>query len=130
MNKIETKIFHITFELINEGQPFFASCWNELQLKFEPETWRNMGCELAFHNDNNFNGIHQFRSLHLHVLYPLCVHLTIIYICYTHYVYTLLSSTYAIPTMCTTYYQSRLNHVSEICLVNILTFSARGVTYF
>ena len=31
---------------------------------------------------------------------------------------------YAIPTMCTLYYQSRLNLVSEICLVNILTFSA------
>ena len=30
---------------------------------------------------------------------------------------------YAIPTMCTLYYQSRLNLVSEICLVNILTFS-------
>ena len=35
---------------------------------------------------------------------------------------------YAIPTMCTPYYQSRLNLVSEICLVNILTFSAWGVT--
>ena len=34
----------------------------------------------------------------------------------------------AIPTMCTPYYQSRLNLVSEICLVNILTFSAWGVT--
>ena len=29
---------------------------------------------------------------------------------------------YAIPTMCTPYYQSRLDLVSEICLVNILTF--------
>ena len=29
---------------------------------------------------------------------------------------------YAIPTMRTPYYQSRLNLVSEICLVNILTF--------
>ena len=29
---------------------------------------------------------------------------------------------YAIPTMCTPYYQNRLNLVSEICLVNILTF--------
>ena len=28
----------------------------------------------------------------------------------------------AIPTMCTPYYQSRLNLVSEICLVNIVTF--------
>ena len=35
---------------------------------------------------------------------------------------------YATPTMCTPYYQSRLNLVSEICLVNILTFSARDVT--
>ena len=35
---------------------------------------------------------------------------------------------YAIPTMCTPYYQSRIKLVSEICLVNILTFSARGVT--
>ena len=35
---------------------------------------------------------------------------------------------YAIPTICTPYYQSRLNLVSEICLVNILTFSAWGVT--
>ena len=31
---------------------------------------------------------------------------------------------YAIPTMCTPYYQSKLNLVSEISLVNILTFSA------
>ena len=31
---------------------------------------------------------------------------------------------YAIPTLCTPYYQSRLNPVSEICLVNLLTFSA------
>ena len=30
--------------------------------------------------------------------------------------------------MCTPHYQSRLNLVSEICLVNILTFSERGVT--
>ena len=29
---------------------------------------------------------------------------------------------YAIPTTCTPYYQSRVNLVSEICLVNILTF--------
>ena len=35
---------------------------------------------------------------------------------------------YAIPTKCTPYYQSRVNLVSEICLVNILTFSAWGVT--
>ena len=34
----------------------------------------------------------------------------------------------SMPTMCTPYCQSRLNLVSEICLVNILTFSARGVT--
>ena len=34
----------------------------------------------------------------------------------------------AIPTMCTPYYKSRLNLLSEICLVNILTFSAWGVT--
>ena len=34
---------------------------------------------------------------------------------------------YAIPTMRTPYYQSRLNLVSEICLVNILSFSAWGV---
>ena len=35
---------------------------------------------------------------------------------------------YAIPTMRTPYYQSRLKLVSEICLVNMLTFSAWGVT--
>ena len=35
---------------------------------------------------------------------------------------------YAIPTMCTPYYQSRLNLVSEIRLLNILTWSAWGVT--
>ena len=35
---------------------------------------------------------------------------------------------FAIPTMCTPYYQSRLNLVSEICLVNILTFSEWGIT--
>ena len=35
---------------------------------------------------------------------------------------------YAIPAICTPYYQSRLNLVSEISLVNILTFSAWGVT--
>ena len=35
---------------------------------------------------------------------------------------------YAIPTMCTPYYQSKLNLVSEICRVKILTFSAWGVT--
>ena len=39
---------------------------------------------------------------------------------------------YAIPTMCTPYYQSRLNLASEICehtqLVNILSFSAKGAT--
>ena len=35
---------------------------------------------------------------------------------------------YAIPTMCTPFYPSRLNLVCEICLVNILTFSAWGVT--
>ena len=33
-----------------------------------------------------------------------------------------------IPDICTPYYQSRLNLVSEICLVNILTFSALDVT--
>ena len=38
--------------------------------------------------------------------------------------HVLCSDIYAIPTMCTPYYQSRLNLVSEICLVNILTFSA------
>ena len=31
---------------------------------------------------------------------------------------------YAIPNISTPYYQSRLNLVSEICLVSILTFSA------
>ena len=31
---------------------------------------------------------------------------------------------FELPTMCTPYYQSRLNLVSEICLVYILTFSA------
>ena len=31
---------------------------------------------------------------------------------------------YSMPTVCTPHYQSRLNLVSEICLVNILTFSA------
>ena len=31
---------------------------------------------------------------------------------------------YSIAAICTPYYQSRLNLVSEICLVNILTFSA------
>ena len=35
---------------------------------------------------------------------------------------------FAIPTMCTPYYQSRLNRLSEICLVKILTCSAWGVT--
>ena len=35
---------------------------------------------------------------------------------------------YAIPTMCTPYYKSRLNLVSEICLVNLLTLSAWGLT--
>ena len=35
---------------------------------------------------------------------------------------------FAIPTICTPYYQSRLNLV-EICLLNLLTFSAWGVTY-
>ena len=37
----------------------------------------------------------------------------------------------AIPSMCTPYYQSRLNLVSEICLVNILTFQhAVSMLYF
>ena len=40
----------------------------------------------------------------------------------------LCSDIYAIPTMCTPYDQSRLNLVSEICLLNIFTFSAWGVT--
>ena len=40
----------------------------------------------------------------------------------------LCSDIYAIPTRCTPYHQSRLNLVSEICLVSILTFSAWGVT--
>ena len=35
---------------------------------------------------------------------------------------------YAVPTMCTRYYQSRLNLVSDIYLENILTFPAWGVT--
>ena len=69
-------------------------------------------CKIILYVRNNFaNDEHVYLRIFGHkFLCSLFWHL-----CYTHY-------------MCTPYYQSWLNLVSEICLVNILTFSAWGVT--
>ena len=62
-------------------------------------------CKIILSVRNNFtNDEHVFLKILVTNLHVLCFDI------------------YAIPTMCTLYYQSRLNLVSEIYLVNILTF--------
>ena len=65
-------------------------------------------CEIILSGRNNFtNDEHVFLSILVTNFRVLCFE----DLCYTHYVYTVLS-------------KYRLNLVSEICLVNILTFPA------